>query len=418
MTTLSPSRLSAREMLNKVPEVTLYFWVIKVLCTTVGETASDYLSENVGLGLTKTTYITSALLIATLAVQFRARRYIPPIYWLGIVLISVVGTQITDNLTDNHGVSLVTTTTIFSIALAGVFLAWYVSERTLSIHTIFTTRREAFYWLTVLFTFALGTAAGDLTAERLALGYSLSAIMFAGVIGLVTLAHYRFNLGAVTAFWLAYILTRPLGASLGDFLSQARSSGGLGLGTTVTSFIFLGAIVVVVAYLTATRKDVSDPGAAEETSAGTAHILVVAHQTATTPELLAAIRGRAAQGSASFHLLVPNVALHAEMTEAERAQHHADAERVLALALPEFEHAAGVPVHGSVSLRHDPMDAVEEALRSARFDEIILSTLPHGISRWLHVDLPRRIGALGLPLTTITPAEHQAQSVRPAETLS
>src|SRR5207253_1196040 len=127
------------------------------------------------------------------------------------------GTQITDNLTDNHGVSLVTTTTIFSIALAGVFLAWYASERTLSIHTIFTTRREAFYWLTVLFTFALGTAAGDLTAERLALGYSLSAVMFAGVIGIVTLAHYRLNLGAVTAFWLAYILTRPLGASLGDF---------------------------------------------------------------------------------------------------------------------------------------------------------------------------------------------------------
>ena len=308
MTTLSPSRLSAREMLNKVPEVTLYFWVIKVLCTTVGETASDYLSTNVGLGLTKTTYITSALLIATLVVQFRARRYIPPVYWLGIVLISVVGTQITDNLTDNHGVSLVTTTSIFSIVLAGVFLAWYASERTLSIHTIFTTRREAFYWLTVLFTFALGTAAGDLAAERLALGYALSAVMFAGVIGLVTLAHYRFNLGAVTAFWLAYILTRPLGASLGDFLSQARSSGGLGLGTTVTSFIFLGAIVAVVAYLTATRKDVSAPGAAEATIEGKAHILVVAHQTATTLELLAAIRGRAAQGPASFHLLVPNIA--------------------------------------------------------------------------------------------------------------
>ncbi|MDX6631895.1 MAG: hypothetical protein QOH00_4141, partial [Gaiellales bacterium] len=193
-------------MLNKVPEVTFYFWIIKVLCTTVGETASDYLSTNVGLGLTKTTYITASLLIAALIVQFRARRYLPPVYWLGIVLISVVGTQITDNLTDNQGVSLVTTTIVFSVALAAVFLAWYAGERTLSIHTIFTTRREAFYWLTVLFTFALGTAAGDLAAERLALGYSLSAIMFAGVIGLVALAHYRFNLGAVTAFWLAYIL--------------------------------------------------------------------------------------------------------------------------------------------------------------------------------------------------------------------
>jgi uncharacterized membrane-anchored protein len=256
MPTKPAAALSAREMLNKVPEVTLYFWIIKVLCTTIGETASDYLATNVGLGLTKTTYITAALLIATLVVQFRARRYIPPIYWLGIVLISVVGTQITDNLTDNQGVSLVTTTIVFSIALAVVFLAWFISERTLSIHSIVTRRREAFYWLTVLFTFALGTAAGDLTAERLALGYFLSAIMFAAVIGLVTLAHFRFGLGAITAFWLAYILTRPLGASLGDFLSQPRASGGLGLGTTVTSMIFLGAILVVVSYLTVTRKDV------------------------------------------------------------------------------------------------------------------------------------------------------------------
>jgi uncharacterized membrane-anchored protein len=245
-------------MLNKVPEVTLYFWIIKVLCTTVGETASDYLASNVGLGLTKTTYITSALLLAALVAQFRLRRYVPPIYWLGIVLISVVGTQITDSLTDLHGVSLVTTTIVFSIALAAVFLAWFLSERTLSIHTIVTTRRETFYWLTVLFTFALGTAAGDLAAERLALGYSLSAVMFAGVIGLVTLAHRRFGLGPITAFWLAYILTRPLGASLGDFLSQPRASGGLGLGTTVTSMIFLGAILVVVSYLTVTRRDATE----------------------------------------------------------------------------------------------------------------------------------------------------------------
>jgi uncharacterized membrane-anchored protein len=258
MTTLTKPPLTAREMLNKVPEVTLYFWIIKVLCTTVGETASDYLASNVGLGLTNTTFITSALLIATLVVQFRLRRYVPPIYWLGIVLISVVGTQITDNLTDNHGVSLVTTTIVFSVALAAVFAAWWLSERTLSIHTIVTRRRETFYWFTVLFTFALGTAAGDLTAERLALGYSLSAVMFAGVIGLVTLAHFRFGLGPITAFWLAYILTRPLGASLGDFLAQPRTSGGLGLGTTVTSLIFLVAILVVVSYLTVTRKDATE----------------------------------------------------------------------------------------------------------------------------------------------------------------
>ena len=205
-------RADLRQMLNKVPEVTIYFWVIKILCTTVGETASDYLAGNVGLGLTKTTFITSALLIATLVFQFRARKYIPGIYWLGIVLISVVGTQITDNLTDNAGVSLVTTTVVFSIALAAVFGAWYASERTLSIHTIYTTRREAFYWLTVLFTFALGTAAGDLTAERLNVGYAWSAVLFAVVIGAVAAVHYRFALNAVAAFWIAYILTRPLGA--------------------------------------------------------------------------------------------------------------------------------------------------------------------------------------------------------------
>src|SRR5690242_3847802 len=177
-------------MLNKVPEVTLYFWVIKVLCTTVGETASDYLTDNVGLGLTNTTFITAAILIATLVFQFRARRYIPGVYWLGIVLISVVGTQITDNLTDNAGVSLVTTTAVFSVVLAFVFASWWLSERTLSIHTIYTTRREAFYWLAVLFTFALGTAAGDLIAERLNVGYPLSVVLFAGLIAAVAFSHY------------------------------------------------------------------------------------------------------------------------------------------------------------------------------------------------------------------------------------
>src|SRR5215475_5912428 len=196
---------AARQLLNKVPEVTVYFWVIKVLCTTVGETASDYLSDNVGLGLTKTTFITGAVLLATLVFQFRVRKYVPGIYWLGIVLISVVGTQITDNLTDNAGVSLVTTTTVFSIVLGLVFAGWWASERTLSIHTIYTTRREAFYWLAVLFTFALGTAAGDLIAERLSIGYWKSALIFAGAIAIVFFAHLRLGLNAVLAFWIAYI---------------------------------------------------------------------------------------------------------------------------------------------------------------------------------------------------------------------
>src|SRR5471030_2232743 len=150
----------ARRMLNKVPEVTLYFWIIKVLCTTVGETASDYLNGTLNFGLTQTTFITASLLVATLVAQFRLNKYVPSVYWLAVVLISVVGTQITDNLVDNFGVSLVTTTIVFSVVLAGVFAIWFASERTLSIHTIHTTRREAFYWAAILFTFALGTAAG------------------------------------------------------------------------------------------------------------------------------------------------------------------------------------------------------------------------------------------------------------------
>jgi uncharacterized membrane-anchored protein len=247
-----------RQMLNKVPEVTIYFWIIKILCTTVGETAADYLATNLNLGLTNTTFITGALLIVVLVFQFRARRYVPGVYWLAVVLISVVGTQITDNLVDNFGVTLPTTTTVFSICLAIVFAAWYASERTLSIHTIYTTRREAFYWLTILFTFALGTAAGDLAAEQINLGYWLSAVMFGAMIAAVTFAHYFLKLNAVLAFWIAYILTRPLGASIGDYLSQARADGGLGLGTTVTSAIFLVTILVVVIYLSITRKDATE----------------------------------------------------------------------------------------------------------------------------------------------------------------
>ena len=391
-----------RQMLNKVPEVTFYFWVIKVLCTTVGETASDYLSDNVGLGLTKTTFIKAALLLVTLVFQFRSRRYVAGVYWTGIVLISVVGTQITDNLTDNHGVSLVTTTTIFSILLAVVFAVWFASERTLSIHTIYTTRREAFYWLAVLFTFALGTAAGDLTAERLNVGYAWSLAIFAGAIALVAVLHYTLNLNAVLAFWMAYILTRPLGASTGDLLSQSRHSGGLGIGTTVTSFAFLAAILVVVAFLSITKRDVTGAPVAAPATQATADVLVVARKTASTPALLEAIRARAARGPARFHLLVPNPAEHAELTEAERSEKHLEGEHVLALALPLIDEAAGETATGSVSFRHDPMDAIEDALQSGAFHEIIVSTLPHSVSRWLHVDLPHRLEHTGLPVTTVT----------------
>jgi uncharacterized membrane-anchored protein len=242
-------------MLNKVPEVTLFFWIIKIMATTVGETAADFLNFNLNWGLTNTTYLMSVLLLITLFFQFRSRKYVPWIYWLTVVLISVVGTLVTDNLVDNFGVALETTTIIFTILLAATFAAWYASERTLSIHSIYTTKREAFYWLTILFTFALGTAAGDLVAEGMNLGYLTSALIFAAVIGIVTFAHFSLRMNAVLAFWIAYIITRPLGASLGDYLSQPRDAGGLGLGTVGTSEIFLVTILVLVIYLTKTRRD-------------------------------------------------------------------------------------------------------------------------------------------------------------------
>ena len=247
-----------RQMLNKVPEVTIYFWIIKVLCTTVGETAADFLNEHLGLGLTGTTLVMTVLLIGALVFQFRAPKYVPGVYWLAVVLISVVGTLITDNLVDNLGVALETTTIVFSIALAAAFAGWYSSEKTLSIHTIFKTRREVFYWLTVLFTFALGTAAGDLVAEKMDIGYWKSGLLFGALIAVVSIAHLRFGLNGVFAFWVAYILTRPLGASIGDYLSQPRDDGGLGLGTVGTSALFLVAILGLVVYLTMTRKDVTE----------------------------------------------------------------------------------------------------------------------------------------------------------------
>lgn len=242
-------------MLNKVPEVTLVFWIIKILCTTVGETAADYLNTTLGFGLTDTTGVMSGLLVAVLALQFGLRRYLAPVYWSAVVLISIVGTLITDNLTDGFGVALTTTTAVFAVALAATFAVWFASERTLSIHTIFTARREAFYWLTILFTFALGTAAGDLIAERFAVGYRDSVLLFAALIGIVAVAHLRLRLAAIPAFWAAYVLTRPLGASIGDYLSQARADGGLGFGTTDTSLGFLTVILLLVGYLVVTRRD-------------------------------------------------------------------------------------------------------------------------------------------------------------------
>jgi uncharacterized membrane-anchored protein len=245
-------------MLNKVPEVTIFFWIIKVLATTVGETAADLLSGRLNLGPTVTSLVMGALLVVVLVVQFRARRYVPGVYWLAVVLISVAGTLITDSVTDGLGVPLEVTTAVFAVALGATFATWYATERTLSIHTIYTRRREAFYWSAVLFTFALGTAAGDLVAERLNLGYGLSAVLFGTLIAVTAGARYGLRRSAVLAFWIAYVLTRPLGASLGDYLSQSRGDGGLGVGTVATSALFLVTITGVVTYLAVTRRDATD----------------------------------------------------------------------------------------------------------------------------------------------------------------
>jgi uncharacterized membrane-anchored protein len=235
-------------MLNKVPEVTLAFWIIKVMSTTVGETGADYLAVHVGLGTATTDAIMGLLLIAALLLQLRARCYVPWMYWLTVVLVSVVGTQITDALTDGLGISLYTSTAAFAAALATIFAVWYSIERTLSIHTIFTTRREVFYWSAILLTFALGTAAGDLATEELGLGFNLGVLAFGALITAIAGAYYL-GANAVLTFWLAYILTRPLGASLGDLVSQAKTYGGLGLGTVYTSLGFLAVIIALVTFI-------------------------------------------------------------------------------------------------------------------------------------------------------------------------
>lgn len=249
-TTISRGRV----MLNKVPEVTAYFWIIKILCTTVGESFADYINETLGFGLTNTTAVFSAALVISLVAQFRLNRYVPGVYWLSVVLISVVGTLLTDNLTDAHGVPLWISSTIFAVLLASVFGVWYSRERTLSIHTIVTTPREGFYWLTVLVTFALGTAVGDWTLDLTGWSPGASILLPLGLI-IAVFAAWKLGAGPVLSFWLAYILTRPLGANVGDYLASPTSDGGLGLGTLGTSALFLSTILAVVIYLTITHKD-------------------------------------------------------------------------------------------------------------------------------------------------------------------
>ena len=252
---MSTLTLGGEAAYNRVPRVTVDFWLIKLMAVTVGETAADFLALNLGLGLQLTTFLMTGVLVVAIVLQFMQRRYVPAFYWVAVVLVSVVGTLITDNLVDNLGVPLQTTAIVTGLLLAGTFALWYAVERTLSIHTIITTRREVFYWIAILLTFALGTAVGDLVAEKFDVGYLNTGLLFAGIIAAIAVAYYVFKINAVLAFWLAYILTRPLGASFGDLLSQPMEYGGLGLGTILTSVLFLAVIAAIVLYMSVMNRE-------------------------------------------------------------------------------------------------------------------------------------------------------------------
>ncbi|MEU1414961.1 hypothetical protein [Streptomyces sp. NPDC005731] len=264
MTTTTEARTrSGRLMLNKVPEVTIWFWVIKVLCTTVGESFADWINTQLGVGLVNTAWIFTAVLVVVLAVQMRLKRYVPLPYWLTVVVVSVTGTLYTDILTDQLNVPLWISSAVFSVLLVVVFGVWWLRERTLSIHSVTTHSRESFYWLTVLVTFALGTATGDWTLELTGWSPGASVLLPLGLIAAI-MALWKFGANPVLSFWLAYVLTRPLGANIGDWLASpkvAQNPGeptGLALGTFTTSLIFLGLILATVVYLTVTRSDVTE----------------------------------------------------------------------------------------------------------------------------------------------------------------
>ncbi|QYF75322.1 hypothetical protein KY500_03965 [Cryobacterium sp. PAMC25264] len=244
-------------MLSKVPEITLWFWVIKILCTTVGESFADWINMTLGVGLELTSIIFTAVLAVTLAWQLLLRRYVPFVYWLTVVVVSVAGTLYTDILTDDLGVPLALSTTVFAAVLAIVFAVWWRSQRTLSIHSITTTRRELFYWLAILVTFALGTASGDWILEITGWSPGVSVLLPAGLI-IAVVVGWRLGANPVLSFWLAYILTRPLGANLGDWMGFPVTDGGLGLGVGLTSIIFLTAILATVIYLSVTRVDAAE----------------------------------------------------------------------------------------------------------------------------------------------------------------
>lgn len=245
----------AIQAMRKVPEVTLYFWIIKLLTTGMGETTSDFLVRQLNPPIIAVA-IGGICFVAALVLQLAVRRYVAWIYWLAVVMVAIFGTMAADVLHVGLGIPYVVSASFFAVALAVIFVAWYVSEKTLSIHTIDSRRRELFYWATVVTTFALGTAVGDMTATTLRLGYFASGVLFAVLFALPALGYWLFGLNEVFAFWCAYIVTRPLGASFADWMGRPRSLGGVGLGTGQVSLALAVVIAGFVGYLTVTRKDI------------------------------------------------------------------------------------------------------------------------------------------------------------------
>lgn len=244
-----------QKALLRVPEVMLIFWIIKTLSTTVGETGADFLAFDLGFGMPLVALVMSGMMAVLLYFQFtRVKQYIPAIYWAIVILMSIVGTLITDILVDHVGISLVTLSILFTVTMLLGFLVWYQSEKTLSIHSIDTGKREAYYWVIILLAFALGTGVGDLISEHLAMGYGLALLLFASMIIAVTFAYYVLKLNGVLAFWLVFILTRPLGASLGDFLTKTPAEGGLGFAMVSVNVLFFVAIIGLVTYLSIQQK--------------------------------------------------------------------------------------------------------------------------------------------------------------------
>ena len=250
-------RLSHRTaaMLRKVPEVTVSFWLIKLLSTAMGEVFSDFLVHQFDPILAVA--CGGIAFIAALALQFLVRKYVAWIYWLVVATVAIFGTMAADVLHIGLGIPYLISTLFFAVALAVVFGIWYASEQTLSIHSIFTTKRELFYWATVITTFALGTAAGDMTATTMHLGYVASGVLFTVLIALVAVAYWRFGVNEILAFWSAYIVTRPLGASFADWAGRDQSASGLGLGTGWVSLVLMSVIIVLVGYLSVTHKDIT-----------------------------------------------------------------------------------------------------------------------------------------------------------------